>query len=119
MNPGRGGGASSTRGAGGAMLMSMPTAANAGATEPTSIVAAKVDKTIRPRFEATFRLIPRRSLRVFTLNNLRSHKGSARCPVNAYAKAGFRRAHGAIQGTSPHERFHNRKKRLRADAVDG
>lgn len=49
------------------MLISIPTAENAGATEPTSIVAAKADKTSRPRFEETCRLIPRRSLGVFTL----------------------------------------------------
>jgi hypothetical protein len=48
------------------MLMSMPTAENAGATEPMSIVAANADKTSRPRFEETFRLIPRRSLGVCT-----------------------------------------------------
>jgi hypothetical protein len=67
MNPCRGAGASTTRGAGGAMLISMPTAENAGATEPKSIVAATAESTSRPRFEATLRLIPRRSVGVFTL----------------------------------------------------
>lgn len=81
------------------MLISMPTAENAGA-EPMSIVAATAGHASVDSRRRVLKLIPRQSVGVFTFTQPPLMSGGVRDAVNAHAQAGFPRRTALLSGAA-------------------